>query len=84
MPPVIIDQPWPPELGEDLRHPDGRPVVDPVTGHVLRVLHDQFIIWATFTAGERVPPAAGAPLFPLLIDTGFNDSFLMQQRQAEV
>ena len=83
MSPIITDQPWPPELGEDLRHPNGRLVVDPATGRTLRVYHDQFIIWATFTAGQRVLPAAGAPLFPLLIDTGFNDSFLMQQRQAE-
>lgn len=83
MPPIIIDQPWPPELGEALRHPDGRLVVCPTTGRALRVLHDQFIVWATFTLDRLRPPAAGVPLFPLLVDTGFNDSFLMQQRQVE-
>lgn len=83
MPPIIVDQPWPPDVGEDLRHPDGRLVVCPTTGRTLRAYHDQLFVWATLTAGPRTRPAVGAALFPVLIDTGFNEAFLMQQRQAE-
>lgn len=82
MPPLIVDQPWPPGAGEDLRHPDGRPVVCPTAGCVLRAHHDQLFVWATLAPGTQ-PPSAGATLFPVLIDTGFNEMFLMQQRQAE-
>jgi hypothetical protein len=83
MPPILVDQPWPPDSGEDLRQPSGQLVVCPTTGQPLRVYHDQIMIWATFTGSGRNPPLPGAGLFPILIDTGFNETFLMQQRQAE-
>lgn len=83
MPPILTDQPWPPDVGEDLRRPNGQSVIDPTTGRPLRVYHDQIIVWATLAPNSLVSPAAGAPLFPVLLDIGFNDSFLMQQRQAE-
>lgn len=83
MPPVIADQPWPPDTGEDLCRPGGQLVVCPTTGRVLRAYHDQIIIWATLTHNSRTIPSPGAVLFPLLLDTGFNDAFLMQQRQVE-
>lgn len=82
MPPIIVDQPWPPDVGEDLRRPSGQPVIDPTTGRPLRVYHDQHLIWATFTPGGPSPPPPGAALFPILIDSGFNETFLMQERQA--
>lgn len=82
MPPAIVDQPWPPEAGEDLRRPDGRPVVCPTTGRVLRAYHDQLVVWATLTPGKQPPPASPS-LFPVLLDTGFNETFVMQRRQAE-
>jgi hypothetical protein len=84
MPPVIVDQPWPPDTGEDLRHPNGQLVVCPTLGRPLRASHDQIIVWATLTSGPSVVPAPTDPLFPVVLDTGFNDSFLMQRHQAEV
>jgi len=83
VPPIIVDQPWPPDVGEDLRHPNGQVVVCPTTGQPIRVFHDQIIVWATLTRGSHVPPSPNAVLFPVLLDTGFNDAFLMQQRQVE-
>jgi hypothetical protein len=83
MPPIIVDQPWPPDTGEALRGPNGQLVVCPTLGGPLRVYHDQIIVWGTLTRTAFTVPAPGAVLFPILIDTGFNDSFLMQRRQAE-
>lgn len=83
MPPVIVDQPWPPDVSEELRGPDGLPVVCPTLGRALRVYHDQSIVWATFTPGSRIPPLPTATLFPVLLDTGFNETFLMQRRQVD-
>jgi hypothetical protein len=84
MPPIIIDQPWPPDAGEDLHHPNGQLVVCPTTGRILRTYHDQIILWATLSASVLSVPPADPPLFPVVLDTGFNNTFLMQQRQAEV
>ena len=83
MPPIIADQPWPLDTGEDLRQPNGQLVVCPTLGRPLRAYHDQIIIWATFTTSHLISPPVTAQLFPLLLDTGFNDAFLMQRRQAE-
>jgi len=84
MPPVIVDMPWPPDTGEDLVFPDGMPVTDPTSGRPFRVRHDQIILWASLTPRTVVALPPGFPMFPVLLDTGFNDAFLMQQRQAEV
>ena len=81
--PIIVNQPWPPDVGEDLRRPDGQLVVCPTTGRRLHVYHDQIILWATFTPDSHTPPSPNAVLFPVVLDTGFNDTFLMQQRQVE-
>jgi hypothetical protein len=81
MPALIADMPWPPDLGEDLRRPDGTLVTDPTSNRPLRVYHDQIVVWASLAPAASLP--AGLPLFPALIDTGYNDGFLMQQRQAE-
>ena len=83
MPPVIVDMPWPPDAGEDLLRPDGTPVTDPTSQRTLRVYHDQLVVWASLAPRPLVALPAGYPIFPLLIDTGFNDAFLMQERQAE-
>ncbi|MBX9582179.1 MAG: hypothetical protein K2X87_17885 [Gemmataceae bacterium] len=81
MPTVIDDQPWPPDAGEDLFRPDGSPVLDPATRLPLRARHDQLVVWAVLAPGGSAPPA-GLPLLPVVLDTGFNDTFLMQQEQA--
>lgn len=83
MPPIIVGQPWSDDVAEDLRQPNGQLVICPTTGQPLRAYHAQIIIWAALTAHPRKPPTAGTPLFPVLLDTGFNETFLMQQRQAE-
>ena len=83
MPAVIVDLPWPPDVSADLRRPDGSPVVDPGSGAPLRAYHDQLFLWVSL-APPRLPALPpGYPLFPVLLDTGFNDAFLMQERQAE-
>lgn len=82
MPAVIVDQPWPPDAGEDLRRPDGTTVPDPATGRPLRVLHDQIIFWVSLTP-RGLPSPAGFPVIPAVFDTGFNDSFLIREEQAE-
>jgi hypothetical protein len=82
VPVVIEDQPWPRVSGADLRWPGGSPVIDPSTGAAIPVLHDQIIFWVAL-APARLPSAAGLPLIPVLLDTGFNDGLLIQQQQAE-
>src|SRR5438046_2212725 len=83
MPPVIVDMPWPPDPTRDIRRLDGTPVIDPATRQPLRAYHNQILLWASLApdALTTLPPAF--PMFPVLIDTGFTDDFLMQQRQAE-
>jgi hypothetical protein len=82
MPPLIVDQPWPPDAGEDLYRPGGTPVTDPTTGRQLRAYRDQIILWAVLSPGGVAPPPGAAP-FPVVLATGYNDGFLMQERQAE-
>jgi hypothetical protein len=83
MPPIIVDQPWPPDTGEDLRRPNGQLVVCPTLSRPLRVYHDQIIVWGTLTRNSFTMPLPSAVLFPIVLDTGFNDAFLMQRRQVE-
>lgn len=82
MPAVIVDQPWPPDAGEDLRRPDGSPLIDPLTGRPFRVLNDQLVVWVCL-APRRMPAPTGLQPFPVVLDTGFTNTFLMQQEQAE-
>lgn len=82
MPAVILDQPWPPTATTDLRRPDGSVVIDPATGGPVRVYHDQLVLWVTLAPVGLASPS-GCPPFPAVLDTGFNDSFLMQERQAD-
>jgi hypothetical protein len=83
MPPVIVDMPWPPVTGEDLVRPDGTPVIDPTSGRPFRVYHDQLVVWVSLAPRPLAALPPGYPLFPVLLDTGFNDAFLMQERQTE-
>ena len=83
MPRVILDQPWPPDVGEDLRRPDGTLVVCPTTGRPFRVYHDQLVVWVSLAPRLLAVLPPNYPLFPVLFDTGFNNAFLMQERQAE-
>lgn len=82
MPAVIVDMPWPPTATNDLRRSDGSVVIDPATGGPVRVFHDQLILWATL-APVGWPSPSGLPPFPVLLDTGFNDTFLIQEQQAD-
>lgn len=82
MPAVIVDQPWPPDVPTDLRRPDGSAVLDPTTAKPLRVSHDQLIVWVSLTP-RRLPSPAGFPVIPAVFDTGFNDSFLIREEQAQ-
>lgn len=82
MPAVIIDQPWPPPVPTGLRRPDGTFVIDPATNQPLQVIHDQLILWVSLAPAGLLSPA-GLPLFPVLLDTGFNDTFLITLEVAE-
>lgn len=81
MPPVIVDMPWP-TANEEVRLPDGSPLVCPTAGRPLRLLHDQIAVWASLTPADWQAPAAGLHVFPLIIDTGFNEYLLLQGAQA--
>ena len=83
MPPVIVDMPWPPDVGEDLLRPDGTPLTDPISGRPVRVYHDQIVVWVSLAMPTMTALPPGFPVFPIVIDTGFNDAFRMQERQAE-
>jgi hypothetical protein len=84
MPPLIVDMPWPPDAGENLRDASGQPLICPTTSRPMRVFHDQIIVWGSLTPLPAASPPMGFPVFPIVIDTGFNNAFLMQQRQTEV
>ncbi|MBX9624654.1 MAG: hypothetical protein K2X82_12675 [Gemmataceae bacterium] len=82
MPAVIDDQPWPPPLPVGLRRPDGSFVIDPANNQPLQVVHDQIVLWVSLTPRGWASPA-GSALFPVVLDTGFNDTLLMRQEQAD-
>ena len=82
MPVVIDDQPWPWVSGTGLRWPDGSPVTDPGSTAPILVLPEQIILWVALTPAEG-PPPVGVSLLPAVLDTGFNDGFLIQEQQAE-
>jgi hypothetical protein len=83
MPPIIRDMPWvTDDGGEEVRLPDGRLLICPTTKRPIRILHDQLIVWASLAPVAQKSLPVGFPVFPLVIDSGFNDSFLMQSRQA--
>jgi hypothetical protein len=54
------------------------------TGHPLQVLHDQIVFWASLTPVGHTPPVGEAGCFPIVIDSGFNDSFLISEAQLRV
>jgi hypothetical protein len=83
MSPIIQDMPWViDKFGEDLLLPNGQPLICPTTNRPIRAFHDQIIVWASLAPAEFTFLPAAFPIFPMLIDSGFNDSFLMQSRQA--
>jgi hypothetical protein len=85
MPVIIQDMPWvTDDAGEDIRSPDGSLLICPTTKRPVRVCHDQIVVWASLAPVTLASLPSGFPVFPLLIDTGFNDSFLMQSQQAWV
>ncbi len=83
MPPIIQDMPWiTDDVGEVIHLPNGRVLQCPITKQPLKIWHDQIMVWASLAPLSLLSPPPDFPVFPLLIDSGFNDSFLMQARQA--
>jgi hypothetical protein len=83
MPTIIQDMPWVNDPnGEELRLPDGRPLICPITHGPVRIRQDQPVVWASLAPWKFTSLPPDFPVFPLLIDIGFNDSFLMQRQQA--
>ena len=83
MPPVIRDMPWvTDDAGEDIVFPDGRPLIDPVTRRPVHIRQDQIVLWASLAPEELTSLPPDVPVFPILLDTGFNDWFLMHRQQA--
>ena len=73
MPQLIRNLPFgPPAPGESLQLPDGTS---------LPVRRDAIIVWVSVTAIDQLTLPPDSPRFPAVVDTGFNDSFLMQFAQ---
>ena len=82
---IIEDMPWvTDDAGEEIRLPNGYPLVCPTTNRALRIWHDQILVWVSLAPVglSSLPP--GYPLFPVVVDIGFNDSFLMQAHRHGV
>jgi hypothetical protein len=47
----------------------------------VEVLHDQIVFWASLTPLGTAAPVNEAGRFPVVIDTGFNDTFLIREAQ---
>jgi hypothetical protein len=60
--------------------PDGSPYRDEV-GQPLFAFHDQIVFWASLTPVGQGALVAAAPRFPVVIDTGFNDTLLISEAQ---
>jgi hypothetical protein len=60
--------------------PDGEPFLDE-TGQPLDILHDQIVFWGSLTPHGAATPPGEAGRFPVDIDTGFNDTFLIGEAQ---
>lgn len=60
--------------------PGGAPFLDK-TGQPLVIFHDQMVFWASLTALRTATPPGEAGRFPVVIDTGFNDTFLIRETQ---
>jgi hypothetical protein len=61
----------------------GAPFLDEI-GQPLQVFHDQIVFWASLTPVGHAPPVGEAGCFPVVIDSGFNDSFLIREAQLRV
>jgi len=54
-----------------------------VPGAELRILHHQIVVWVSVTGPAAASLPAHAPRFPAVLDTGFNDNFLIQEQQLQ-
>jgi hypothetical protein len=52
-------------------------------GTALSIKSDQLIIWASVTPSGLADFPAATPRFPVILDTGFNHTFLLAERQLE-
>jgi hypothetical protein len=52
-------------------------------GIAVSIKSDQRIVWASVTPSGLADFPAAAPRFPVVLDTGFNHTFLMAERQLE-
>jgi hypothetical protein len=52
-------------------------------GTALSIKSDQLIVWASVTPSGLPDFPAAAPPFPVVLDTGFNHTFLMAERHLE-
>jgi hypothetical protein len=50
-------------------------------GPLLEIKHDQIIVWTSITRRETLELPPHARRFPTVLDTGFNDNFLIQEQQ---
>jgi hypothetical protein len=48
-------------------------------GPVVSIKHDQIVAWVSVTLPGLTAPSMSEPRFPALLDTGFNDTFLLQE-----
>lgn len=48
-------------------------------GPVVTLKHHQIMVWVSLTPSELATPPTPLPRFPAILDTGFNDTFLMQE-----
>jgi hypothetical protein len=50
-------------------------------GPVVTIKHHQIIVWVSITQAGLAEFPPRAPRFPAVLDTGFNDTFLLQEQQ---
>ena len=50
-------------------------------GPVVAVKHHQIIFWVSVTSSGLARPPVNVPRLPVVFDTGFNDTFLITERQ---
>jgi len=58
--------------------PGGVPFLDE-TGRPLEILHDQIVFWGSLTPPRTRAPIGESGRFPVDVDTGFNDTFLIRE-----
>ena len=60
--------------------PGGAPFHDEM-GQPLLIFHDQIVFWASLTSLGTATPIGETGQLPVVIDTGFNDTFMIRETQ---